>query len=67
MLLLVGFEALIVGELVARLLPIPVIVTAVGFLVYPDLSLIVSKVNIGSALAGFMRRLMPKVNYCDNS
>ncbi|NJO18434.1 MAG: APC family permease [Thioploca sp.] len=33
MLLLVGFEALIVGELVARLLPIPVIVTAVGFLV----------------------------------
>lgn len=33
MLLLVGFEALIVGELVARLLPIPVVVTAVGFLV----------------------------------
>ena len=33
MLLLVGFEALIVGELVARLLPIPVIVTAIGFLV----------------------------------
>ncbi len=33
MLLLVGFEALIVGELVARLLPIPIIITAVGFLV----------------------------------
>ena len=33
MLLLVGFEALIVGELIARLIPVPVIVNALGFLV----------------------------------